>query len=380
MARVKPFRALRYDERRAGPVDELVAPPYDVITPEGRERYLEASRYNVANLIGPESPERAQELLGAWRHEGVLVEDAEPAYWWLRQQYEGPDGVTRTREGFVAAVGLEPYSSGVIRPHERTYPAPKEAQLRILRAVRTVLSPIMLLYDDPANRARRALEPHATGEPLFEAREGSSASTLWRIDDRGAIDEVTRALAEHSLLIADGHHRYETALALHDEEGSEETGFTMAVLFNSHGEGLTIFPTHRVFRELSSQPDFAVKRRAEEPRQALLELEQLARGHAAFVLYQRGSAWVVEEPGESVPDTVLVDRLGLNGVSYTPRVDEAIGLVDSGEAEAAFLLRAPTIEQVEAIAQRGETMPQKSTYFFPKLLSGLLFMPLGTER
>ncbi len=374
MALVKPFRALRYDERKTGPLESLLALPFDVIGPAERERYLAASPYNVVRLILPESAEEAGRLFGRWQRDGILVREAEPALWWLRQDYEAPDGVQRTREGLVALLCLEPYASGVVRPHERTHPGPKELQLRLLRATRASLSPLLLLYDDAEDRPRRALEPLAIGEPVLEA----GGSRLWRITDLGAIEEVAAALADCSLVIADGHHRYETALAFHEEDGSPESACTMAVLVNTHGGGITIFPTHRVVRRL---PDldgaFRVTPVSGGADEALRRLSVLPREHPAFVLYRAGAAALVEAPDERVSDTAVIDRLGLNGVSYTPRAEEAVALVDAGEAEAAFLVRAPTIEQVRAVAEAGETMPEKSTYFYPKLLSGLLFHPLA---
>jgi uncharacterized protein (DUF1015 family) len=373
MAEVRPFRAVRYDEERAGPIDSLLALPYDVIGSEDRDRYLAASPHNVVRLIVPDSPDEAARLFSAWQSDGVLMQEDEEAIWWLRQDYDGPDGVRRTRQGLVASLRVEPYESGVVRPHERTYPGPKRFQLELLRAVRASLSPILLLYDDPDCRPRRALEPLAVGDPVFEAVDGTSINRLWRVTDEEAIGEAVEALRDQSLVIADGHHRYETALEFHEEERSESSAYTMAVLANTHGEGLTIFPTHRVYRELSTNGDFPIKRPATTPLAALGELERLPRDHPAFVLYERDGTWIVEAPGERVVDTAVVDRLAADGVRYTPRAEEAVALVDSGDAQAACLLRAPTVEQVTAIARAGETMPQKSTYFYPKLLSGLLF-------
>jgi uncharacterized protein (DUF1015 family) len=373
MAAIRPFRAVRYDEERAGPIGSLLALPYDVIGSEDRERYLAASPHNVVRLIVPDSPEAAARLFRDWQRDGVLAQEEDEAIWWLRQDYEGPDGVARTRQGLVASLRVEPYETGVVRPHERTYPEPKRSQLELLRAVRASLSPILLLYDDPDCRPRKALEPLAVGDPVFEAVDGTSVNRLWRITDTEAIREAVEALRGQSLVIADGHHRYETALAFHAEEGSEPSAYTMAVLANTHGEGLTIFPTHRVYRELSTNGAFPIKRPTAAPLEALSELEQLPRDHPAFVLYERGGTWIVEAPGERVVDAAVLDRLAADGVRYTPRAEEAVALVDSGHAQAACLLRAPTIEQVTAIARAGETMPQKSTYFYPKLLSGLLF-------
>jgi uncharacterized protein (DUF1015 family) len=378
VARIKPFRAVRYDGAKAGPLGSLLALPYDVIGPEQRERYLASSPYNVVRLILPDSCEEAARLFAEWRREGILVEEQQEALWWLRQDYEGPDGLLRTRQGVAVSLGLEPYSNGVVRPHERTHAGPKATQLELLRATHASLSPILLLYDDPSAGARHALESLVTGDPLLSAQDGPSTNRLWRITDPEAIAAAQAALAEQHLVIADGHHRYETALAFHEEQGTESSGWTMAVLVNTHGEGLTIFPTHRVVgRTPALDNGFRITPVSGGPDEALAVLDRVEHDHPAFVLYRgEGDAALVEAPGERTLDAAALDRLGLEEVTYTPRAEEAVGLVDSGRAAAAFLLRPPTIEQVEAVAQAGETMPQKSTYFYPKLFSGLLFHPV----
>ncbi len=377
MARVKPFRAVRYDEAKAGPLGSLVALPYDVIGPELREEYLAANPYNVVRLILPDEAEEAARLFDEWQREGILTREDEDAVWWLRQDYEGPDGLRRTRQGVMVSLGLEPYESGIVRPHERTHAGPKATQLDLMRATNASLSPIMLLYDDPSAGARHALEAYVEGEPLLSAQDGPSTNRLWRITDRDAIEAARAALADQQLVIADGHHRYETALAFHEERGTERSGWTMAVLVNTQGEGLTIFPTHRVVgRAPAVDNGFRITPMPGGPEEALAVLDGVDHDHPAFVLYRDGDASLVEAPGERALDAAALDRLGLEDVTYTPRTEEAVALVDSGRAEAAFLLRPPTIEQVEAVARAGETMPQKSTYFYPKLFSGLLFHPV----
>jgi uncharacterized protein (DUF1015 family) len=377
VAEVKPFAAVRYDERRTGPVGDLVAPPYDVITAEERERYLERSPYNVARLIVPASPGDAARLWSDWRSDGVLVAEQRPALWWLRESYEGPDGRRHEREGFFGLIRLEPYERGIVRPHERTYEAAKRSQLALLREVRANLSPIMLLYEDPAQRPRQALARLAGGDPVFEAADETFSAGLWRIDDPSAIAEAQAALADGSLVIADGHHRYETALRFAKEDASPEAHYMMAVFANTVGEGLIIFPTHRVVRELPElNGRYRITPLSGGPHEALARLAEVDHGHPAFLLYRRDGAALVEAPGERTLDTVALEELGIRSPHYTPRADEAVALVDAGQADAAFLLRPPTMEQVRAVAEAGETMPQKSTYFYPKLLSGLLFHEL----
>jgi uncharacterized protein (DUF1015 family) len=377
VAEVRPFRAVHYDERKTGPASDLVAPPYDVISAEERRQYLARSPYNVARLILPDSPDDAARLWRTWFAKGVLVGEAAPALWWLQEDYEGPDGNRHRREGFFGLVRVEPYERGIVRPHERTHAAARRSQLELLRAVRANLSPILLLYDDPAQRPRKALAPLAEGDPFFDATDGSSTARIWRITEPDAIAEAQAALADSSLVIADGHHRYETALAFAAEDGSPEAQEMMVVFANTAGEGLVIFPTHRVVRELPElNGNLRITPIGGSPQEALARLAEVDHAHAAFLVYRRDGAALVESPGDDRLDTVVLEQLGIAEPQYTARADEAVALVDSGEAEAAFLLRPPTIQQVRAVAEAGHTMPQKSTYFYPKLFSGLLFHEL----
>jgi uncharacterized protein (DUF1015 family) len=338
MAVVKPFRAERYDESKAGPLERLVAPPYDVLSPEQREEYLARSPYNVVHLTLPDDVEQAGRDVTNWREQGVLTRDQEPGYWLLSQNYVGPDGVSRTRTGLVASLRAEPYENGVVLPHERTHSGPKEGRLRLLRATRTQLEPIFLLYEgDP-------LRP-----PAHEPDLRSGGDKLWRVEDAPSFEST-------ELLIADGHHRYETAVAYAQEGGSP---YLMVVLVPTEQEGLTIFPTHRIAECINGAHGTPI----EEPGDVL----------PGLVMYRDGKYELLKGDGL---DVEIVERIAPKGVTYTPERAEAVATVDRGDAEAAFLLPATRIEDVWAVARRGETMPQKSTYFYPKLTSGLLFHPL----
>ena len=359
MAEIKPFRALRYDERRAGPLERLVAPPFDVIGPAERDDYLARSPYNVVRLTLPDSEAEAGLLFHDWQTEGALVAEKR-GFWALSQDYVGPDGVARTRTGLVGSLRVEPYETGAVLPHELTHRGPKEGRLRLLREVRAQLEPIFLLYEGPQPFA----VPHRA--PDIEA-EGAR---LWRLDDDGAI---AGGFVGKPLLIADGHHRYETAVAYHEEVGTPESAYMMVVLVSLEDPGLTIFPTHRIF---SAAPETRLDGETRAaPAEALAELNDLPADRAAAVVYERGhTELAVDGAGEL--DVRLVDRLGQEGIAYTPDWQEAVRAVDSGQAAVAVLMRPTPIEDVFAVAKRGETMPPKSTYFYPKLLSGLLFHPL----
>jgi uncharacterized protein (DUF1015 family) len=363
---LKPFRALRYDEGAAGPLDDLVAPPYDVIGPEDLDRLLARSPWNAVRLVRPDDPDEAARLLADWRAGGVLVREERPAVWLLEEAFTGPDGVPRRRRGIAARVRLDPYGAGEVLPHERTFSGPKEARLRLLRATRTKPSPIFMLHHGTA--------PAPAGEPALEAELDGVTSRLWRIDDPGEIERVLAGI-EGPLLIADGHHRYESARRLHEEEGTEETAHALAVLVALDDEGLEIFPTHR----LTSGPVPALNGDLTQtplpgPADAAAALAGVEAGRPAFVLLRPDGAVLVEGAGHAL-DTALVDSLPLEAVAFTPSAAGAEQAVASGAASAAFLVRPPTVGQVEEFARAGVRMPQKSTYFFPKLTSGLLLSP-----
>ena len=364
---LKPFRALRYDVGTAGSLDDLVAPPYDVITPETQARLEARSPWNAVRLVRPDDAGEAARALADWRERGVLIREDKPAVWLLEEEYTGPDGVGRTRRGIVARARLDPYGDGVVLPHEGTFAEPKRARLELLRATRMKPSPIFLLHHGAA--------PAPEGEPDLTAELDGVVSRLWRIDDPDAIAAVFAGV-EEPLLIADGHHRYETALRYHEEQGTEETGHVLAVLVGKDDAGLEIFPTHRVTAGPVPDVDGGLRQTPfAGPGEAASALAEIPRDRAAYVLLRPDGTSLVEAPPGHVLDTALVDELPLEAVVYTPSAAEAERAVTSGEATAAFLVRAPTVEQVEAFARAGTRMPPKSTYFYPKLTSGLLFSP-----
>ena len=352
MAVVRPFRALRYDPAVAGPLDSLVAPPYDVIGREQRKQLRGRSAYNVVHLTLPDSEEEAAASLAEWLERGILRREDEPACWWLEQEYVGPDGVARRREGLVAALRLEPYENRVVLPHERTHAGPKEGRLRLLRATRTQLEPLFFLWEG-------TIELAGLGEPDLAVVEGEVGSRLWRLGAEFS-DALVEELASAELLIADGHHRYETALAFHAEDGSEASAWLLAVIVPTGQEGLTIFPTHRIAEDAGGAAGTSID----------LPGDDLP----GPVLYRAGRYELLS--GDGVLDPEVVDRAAPSGVTYTPRREEAVAAVDRGEAQAAFLLRPTRIEDVWSVARRGDVMPQKSTFFYPKLTSGLLLYPL----
>ncbi|TML21635.1 MAG: DUF1015 domain-containing protein [Actinobacteria bacterium] len=353
--------AVRYSGA-AGPLADLVAPPYDTVSCEERSRLFSRSPYNVARLTLPDSAEEAASLYRTWLGEGILVREPEPGAWLVAEEFVGPDGLARERHGVIVSLAVQPYSDGAVIPHERTHPRIKEDRLRLLQATRVQLEPIFLLSDT-------SLElPVPERVPDLRA----NGAQLWRLPEPDP--RVLRADLE--LLIADGHHRYESAVEFASTAGPAAARM-MALLVSTEDPGLQVFPTHRVFR---GRPDLAELREGETCAgldEALAKLADEPHSYAAGVAYRRGRVELVR--GEDAElDVELVDRHGLEGIDYTPVAAEAVAAVDRGEADVAFLVRAPRIGDVFASARRGERMPPKSTYFFPKPLSGLLFHPLDS--
>ena len=356
MADVQPFRAVRYSGA-AGALADLVAPPYDAVDDEERARLYTRSPYNVLHVTLPESADGAGVLYREWLASGILEPDDEPATWVSVESYVGPDGIARERHGTIVSLPAEPYETGAVLPHERTHELIREERLRLLRATHVQPEPILLLADG-------AVEVDVPLRPPDVEVDGTR---LWRSPTPAALDPG-------QLLIADGHHRYESAVELARDPGAERARI-MALVVSTGDAGLHVFPTHRVF---SGRPDLAQPGEGEpcsSLAEALRRLDEESREHSVAVAYRRGGIELVRG-GAGELDTELVDRHGLDGIGYTPRVDEATAAVDRGAADVAFLLREPRVEAVFATARAGRRMPQKSTYFYPKPLSGLLFHPV----
>jgi uncharacterized protein (DUF1015 family) len=417
VAEVLPLHAVHYDLGRVGALADVVAPPYDVIGEEQRAELTARSPYNVVELDLPRDPgggdpyEHAAELLRQWTAEGVLTRDSEPTIWALEQGYSALDRSRLTRRGFLARVRLIPYGEG-IRPHERTQPGPKEDRLRLTRATRHNLSPIFALHPGDA---WRHLEPALAGDPWGEVTDDDGTThRVWRIGDPAVHDALTAELAPGELLIADGHHRYETSLAYEREVGEEgPADYVLMALVSLEDPGLTVFPTHRLISGLADDP--ARQEALGTGLKQLFDIEEVPDGELdpagadgvgvfgyidshfkrGFRLRLREAGRLEETLADHSPayrrlDAAILEELVLKGIlgmttddvaakrgiGYTPRIDEALSKLDAGGYQAAFLLRPTPVDQVREVAAAGETMPPKSTYFFPKLLTGLVFNPL----
>ena len=405
MTDVRPFRALHYDP---AVIPDVVAPPYDVIDAEQRERLEARSPHNVVEIDLPQGEDpygHAATTFARWRAEDVLRRDPEPAFWVLTQDYTGPDGRAYTRSGFFARVRVEEYGPGRIRPHERTHPGPKEDRLNLTRATRANLSPIFVLHDGPM--------PVAVPDeaPLAEVTDDDgTVHRLWRVATAEGFDVG-------ELLIADGHHRYETARVYADEVGGEGPHrYVLACLVSLEDPGLTVFPTHRLLTDLwDTERQQALRdtllRDWEVERIATEDLEPTPDGGAVQLGYidsHHRQAFRVRLKDPATADAALPEAsaayraldtavlealilkgpLGMseddishfNGLDYSRSCAEARERIESGEVAAGFFMGATPVAQIRGVAAAGEVMPPKSTYFFPKVLTGLVFNRLDAGK
>lgn len=432
MPEIRPFRALRYEPETAGDLATVVAPPYDVIKPAEREALLLRNPRNIVRLDLPIDEQgdepgdryrRAARTLAGWRSDGTFRKDPRPAVYVYEQAYRVPGtDVERTQRGFFARLRLEPFGpTGGVLPHERTLAAPREDRYMLLRATGVNTSPVIGLYDDPDRRAPALLRQVAAGSPVVDVRDDDQVRhRLWVVpaaDDgdgpgAAAIRLIDIAKA-NPVLIADGHHRYETALRYRDERRmtrscEEDPAFDyLLMLFLSTSEPLTVLPTHRIARMLRDEGRGLLGRAAElfdvtpADRGALqAEFDAAALepgGRGRFGLWTReGGAILQARSGRAGPGTwprldvaivqsalkelvgIDADAVAAGRLAYTRSAGDALDSVDarSEGADAAFLLEPTPVASISAVARAGSVMPQKSTYFYPKALSGLLVNPL----
>jgi uncharacterized protein (DUF1015 family) len=437
MASILPFRGIRYAASRGRALGQLLAPPYDQVSEEQRDELLRRSPHNVAHLTigedrsgdapGRNKYSRAAEWWAAWRAEGVLRDDPRPAFYPLEQTFWSHDGRQVRRRGFLAAVRLHEFHEGVIVPHEKTLVAPKADRLENLKALRANVSPILGLYRDEARATGAALEAAMQGEPVADTDSDDGVHhRLWRADSPEVIGRLRALLAERRIFIADGHHRYETALAYRRLLEAAQPGlpaggghhYILSFLCPMNDPGLLLFPTHRLlfglrdfrlpafletlsrFFEIETLAEdihraagraWAVSKLAEHASRSTAFLMVTAEDHKARVITLRDETPL---PGDVLPANehlraldvtvlhalVLQHVLGVSAraqehgenVTYVRDAGEAVNRVLTGEHQVGFLLNPTPMWQVEAVGDAGETMPPKSTLFLPRLQSGLV--------
>ncbi|MGN6216645.1 MAG: DUF1015 domain-containing protein [Solirubrobacterales bacterium] len=426
MAEVLPFKALHYDLGKVGSLDAVAAPPYDVIDAAQRRALLERSPYNAVAIdlpkpFDPADPDsdpsgdpyaEAAARIESWRADGALVQDSEPSIWALTQDYVAPDGNRYSRNGILARVRVEDYESGTVRPHERTHPGPLLDRLELTRASGYNLSPIFSLSTEDA---WPLVEPALPDQPWGEARdESGTVNRLWKVEDPGVLQAVSECLAGAQLLIADGHHRYETARAFRDEVGGEGPhDYTLMSLTGLDDPGLTVFPTHRLLSGFAEDSD--KQQRLGNGLRELFEVEEVPReeidpanqeGVGVFGLYDsfhkrafrlrlkdvaeldrrlEGKPEAYRRLDSAILETLVLKGLaGMSdhdiderrGLEYAKSVADALAMVDDGDYDVAFIQRPVPVEQVKAVAETEENMPPKSTFFFPKVMTGFAFNPV----
>jgi uncharacterized protein (DUF1015 family) len=428
MAEVLPLKALHYDLDAVGSLQDVVAPPYDVIDAATRAELLERSPYNAVAIdlpkpYGETGPQAegdgdpyagAAQAIEAWKQAGALVADSEPSIWAMEQEYPGPDGSAHTRHGILARVRVEDFETGQVLPHERTLPGPKQDRLELMRATRCNLSPIFSLSTrDPWPLVEREV---SLEDPWGEATDaGGTVTRIWKIRDPGIHDELTELLSGAQLLIADGHHRYETAIAYRDEIGGEgDHNYTLMALTGLDDPGLSIFPTHRLLSGFAEDPER--QRRLGEGLRELFDVTEVEtdrldplgeEGVGVFGLYDshhkrafrlrlkdtaeldrllEGEPEAYRRLDAAILETLVLkgiaglsedDILAKRGIGYAKSVEDSLRLIDDGTYDVAFVLRPIPVDQTKAICESDANMPPKSTYFFPKVLTGLVFNPLA---
>lgn len=436
MQNVVPFRAWRYSPT-AGELSRLVAPPYDVIGP-GLQSWLYAKNpYNVVRVdLGMTTPSdndcdnqytRAASQLAAWKEGGVLVRDTTPSMTFVEETFTGPDGRDSVRHGFLAALRLHELDEGVVYAHERTLSGPKEDRYRLMTATAMSLSPVFLLYDLPGDEITSAWRAGpGRGQPCATVCvDDGTVTKLWPTSDSGLLEAVDGHLAGSRFVIADGHHRYETALRYRKYHGAPAAGYALAYLSNMSGPGLAIYGTHRLLRGLNPARvaalpevlagDFAVERLASagsggadaaqaavtdylagHPRWAFglwgpdfdapygLQLTHPEAAHAAAP----GHSNAYQELDVSILQSLVLERaLGITGadmaaeryVTFFKDPNDAFGRLEAGEFQAGLFMNPTGLDQIREVAFGGERMPQKATFFYPKLPTGLVFHDLSGE-
>jgi uncharacterized protein (DUF1015 family) len=399
-----PFRGVCYNPERIGSLDSVLAPPYDVINSKEQNELYEKSPYNVIRIIlsrveGDDKYVQAAETFRKWTREEILIQDSKPCIYPYYQEFE-ENGRKITRKGFISAVRLEDFSSKRILPHERTFSGPKLDRLKLTSACNANLSPVFAIYSDPEGNLEKAIEEKLS-EPVIDAVGGDGArNRLWKISDNDYISRIKSAMLERTLLIADGHHRYETALEYRNiqrkkfgtSSGNEAYESVMMYLSRAESEGLIIKPTHRVVRNLGSIriEEFLKKlmRRFNVEKISYNGIPKIS--HQEFAVFINDSIFNISLK-ESFPvyyknlAVILLHSLVFGeiineedaGIFYTKSLEEVFSLVKSGEYKIGFILPPLSAVDLFEVVLAGEKMPHKTTYFYPKLLSGLVFHLLG---
>ncbi|MEI7750653.1 MAG: DUF1015 domain-containing protein [Candidatus Omnitrophota bacterium] len=423
----QPFKAWRYDTERVK-VSAVLAPPYDVISPEKQQKLYENSAFNCIRLIlnkkDPADTDqnnaytRARDTFQEWQKQGVLIQEQEPYFYVYRQTFKDPvTQLTKNRFALLGRVRLEPFEKGIIVPHEKTLRGPKEDRMRLLRTVQTNFSPVFGLYKDKGFEVRSIIQDPMNSNPLFEAEDDDKVvHTLWAIEDPDIIAKLQKALHSKKVYIADGHHRYETALEYAKQQREEQRSsdivlfpfdYMYMALVSFDDPGFIVLPTHRILTKLGMTGGEAIRRLGEYFKVEKVSLAKLKEMTASYDQEGKIFGMVLEEGCflltmidkekakarmvQGKPDIwydlnvnvlahlIFAELLGLTEdrweavLKFEHTVDGAVAPLQKGEAQAVFLLQPPKVEMLEKMGAVNERMPQKSTYFYPKLATGLVY-------
>jgi len=420
MAKIKPFNAIIYNPEKINGLSGVVCPPYDVISPQNQERYHTINPYNFIHiLLSKDSPEqdkyqRAESYFKDWLKNKILIQDEKPAIYFYSQQYT-IKGEKKTRFGFISLLHLGDKTASVLR-HEHTRAEPKEDRLRLLKKVKANLSPIFALFLDKKRIIQRILLEYIKGkEPFVDVIDDEKINhKLWRVDARDTLDKIEDYMKDENIFLADGHHRYEVACAFRDEmkrksgalTGEEDFNYILAYFTNMDPRGLTILPIHRLVN-LGLRPDretsmldlknyFHIEQ-VKEKHKFFFLMEKAGRIEHVLGMYADKKYWLLRLKNIKILDKLISDRIPefrsldvsiLNylilksilkldlddkqNITFSPHPEELIARVNSDSSYIAFFLNPVKIEQIISISLNNEKMPTKSTYFYPKVLSGLV--------
>ncbi len=423
----QPFKAWRYDPERVN-MSAVLAPPYDVISSEKQQKLYERSSFNSIRLIlnkkDPADTEqsnsytRARDTFREWQEKGVLIQEAQPCLYVYRQTFKDPaTGAIKNRSALLGRVRLEPFEKGIIVPHEKTLSGPKVDRMHLLKTVQTNFSPVFGLYEDKSSKIRSIIQDPMNSRTIFTAEDDDKIThTLWAIEDPDILGKLQKALKTKKVYIADGHHRYETALEYARQQREARKSSDMVVfpfdymymaLVSFEDPGFIVLPTHRIVTKIGMSGGEIIRRLEEYFKVEEVSLAKLKAMTASYDNSGKTFGLVVEEGSflltmidkekskarmvSGKPEVwydlnvnvlghlILAELLGLKEdrwesvLKFEHTVDGAVAPVQKGEATAVFLLQPPKVEMLEKMGSVGERMPQKSTYFYPKLATGLVF-------
>jgi uncharacterized protein (DUF1015 family) len=415
MTEIKPFQALRYNKSKIENFDKVVCPPYDVISEQQQQEYYRLSPHNfIRILLAKQNPSdtkednrytRSKKTYQEWLKDGILLQDDRPCIYYYRQEYKVL-GSRHSRLGFIALMKTQDEENSKVYPHEKTHAAAKEDRFHLWKALNAALSPIFVCFSDKDRKIEKIFTTHVVqSAPEVDVMDSDGVRHIvWPLGDPRLIQEIVDAMANQPVFIADGHHRYEVSRQLKQwkaahssgHTGQENYNYVMTYFTNMDSRDLQIFPMHRIVKNFPKDSSFLEESfrldRIKTKEELLVLLAKAGQNEHAFGLYTRDGMWLLRLKNKTLIDKIVTegssqykrldatilkyfvfDPVGISSedIIYTKDMNQVTGMVDDHQAEAGFLMNAVRMQQLKEIALNGEKMPPKTTYFFPKLLSGL---------